>query len=585
MSAQRSAVQFDDVFGYIGECGRYQIWHYLLVCFCGIFVSMHIYLNTFTYASPSHRCLLHAIPNDAYDINATSAKGQWIDKLIPKTDTGALDSCHMFNYSGYFPNITINSNSSPIACSEWVHDKTNFQHNVVTQLQLFCNKNDWVTFANSMIFVGALIGSFIIGDFSDRFGRHKAFMFSSVGMLASGCGAAYMKTYWGILALRMVSVALATGLFMTAFVLSVEMMGPSMRTYAGIIIEFFFAGGSMLLALMAYYLRDWVWLQLAASVPMCIFLLYFFLIDESCRWLLLKGDGKAFERGMEKMARWNRKEIPREFLSELADSAVEMRAQNKNTGSFIDIFRYPNIALKSVNIFLGWLVNTMLYYGITMHMTALPGSPFLLVVISGGVEIPAYLFCLLCLNRLGRRTMTAGSMILAGIACFPCPFIADGQIVTGLAIAGKFFTSIAFAVIYIFTAELFPTCIRTSGIGLSSLCARIGGIVFPIIIGFFDGRGHPEIPMLVFGVVSLVSGTLTAFLPETLNKVLPETLEQADEFGRPKCCGGRGTGRNEGAPLLGGGLAGNLLRPGEGRSLLGDDEDDDDELFSTNTLT
>ena len=121
--------------------------------------------------------------------------------------------------------------------------------------------------------------------------------------------------------------------------------------------------------------------------------------------------------------------------------------------------------------------------------------------------------------------------------------------------------------------------------GLSSLCARIGGIVFPIIIGFFDGRGHPEIPMLVFGVVSLVSGTLTAFLPETLNKVLPETLEQADEFGRPKCCGGRGTGRNEGAPLLGGGLAGNLLRPGEGRSLLGDDEDDDDELFSTNTLT
>ena len=64
--------------------------HYLLVCFCGIFVSMHIYLNTFTYASPSHRCLLHAIPNDAYDINATSAKGQWIDKLIPKTDTGAL---------------------------------------------------------------------------------------------------------------------------------------------------------------------------------------------------------------------------------------------------------------------------------------------------------------------------------------------------------------------------------------------------------------------------------------------------------------------------------------------------------------
>ena len=64
----------------------------------------------------------------------------------------------------------------------------------------------------------------------------------------------------------------------------------------GIVIEFFFAGGSMLLALMAYYIRDWVWLQLAASVPMCFFLLYFYFIDESCRWHLLKGNLRMFEK-------------------------------------------------------------------------------------------------------------------------------------------------------------------------------------------------------------------------------------------------------------------------------------------------
>ena len=92
-------------------------------------------------------------------------------------------------------------------------------------------------------------------------------------------------------------------------------------------------------------------------------------------------------------------------------------------------------------------------------------------------------------------------------------------------------------------------------------------------------------PLLVFGILSLVSGILTAFLPETLNKVLPETLEQADEFGRPRCCGGGGRGgRNEGAPLLGTGIAGNLLRSGEQRSLLSED-DEDDELFANNTVT
>ena len=55
------------------------------------------------------------------------------------------------------------------------------------------------------------------------------------------------------------------------------------------------------------------------------------------------------------MADWNRKQIPTELLSELEDVSVEMKQQKRNTGSFIDVFRYPNVALKSINIFLGWL--------------------------------------------------------------------------------------------------------------------------------------------------------------------------------------------------------------------------------------
>ena len=61
-------------------------------------------------------------------------------------------------------------------------------------------------------------------------------------------------------------------------------------------IEFFFAGGSMLLACLAYYIRDWVWLQLAVSIPLSLFVLFFFIIDESPRWLLIKGKMKQFEK-------------------------------------------------------------------------------------------------------------------------------------------------------------------------------------------------------------------------------------------------------------------------------------------------
>ena len=122
--------------------------------------------------------------------------------------------------------------------------------------------------------------------------------------------------------------------------------------------------------------------------------------------------------------------------------------------------------------------------------------------------------------------------------------------------------------------------------GLASLCARIGGILFPIIIDFFQAHKHPEAPLLIFGVSILVSGGLLFLLPETLNKILPETLEQANEFGRPRCCGGRGINAGFSDGGGGSGVAGSLLRP-EGQALLGniDEDEEDEELYSPNTLT
>ena len=50
-----------------------------------------------------------------------------------------------------------------------------------------------------------------------------------------------------------------------------------------------------------------------------------------------------------------------------------------------------------------------------------------------------------------------------------------------LANVGKFGVSAAFAVIYVRSAELFPTMARNSGIGSSSMMARVGGMICPYI--------------------------------------------------------------------------------------------------------
>ena len=50
-------------------------------------------------------------------------------------------------------------------------------------------------------------------------------------------------------------------------------MGPSKRAMAGNVIWMLFSSGYMLLALIAYFIRDWRTLQLVLSVPTVLFFL------------------------------------------------------------------------------------------------------------------------------------------------------------------------------------------------------------------------------------------------------------------------------------------------------------------------
>lgn len=60
---------------------------------------------------------------------------------------------------------------------------------------------------------------------------------------------------------------------------------------------------------------------------------------------------------------------------------------------------------------------------------------------------------------------------------------------TVLVMVGKFGVTAAFSMVYVYTAELYPTVVRNMGVGVSSTASRLGSILAPYFIYLGRSRG------------------------------------------------------------------------------------------------
>ncbi|XP_022777807.1 solute carrier family 22 member 15-like [Stylophora pistillata] len=93
----------------------------------------------------------------------------------------------------------------------------------------------------------------------------------------------------------------------------------------------------------------------------------------------------------------------------------------------------------------------------------------------------------------------------------------------------KFWISISFNGIYLYSSELFPTVLRNTGLSTSSGCGRIDSILCTYIL--FLERINPLLPYGIMGVVALASALLCTLLPETRFKTTLENTDQTIEHG------------------------------------------------------
>ncbi|KAJ7341181.1 hypothetical protein JRQ81_004999 [Phrynocephalus forsythii] len=255
-------MKFEDLLEEAGGFGRFQILTLFLLCLPRVILPLHFLLHNFLAAIPPHHC---AIPPQ--DQLANLSKEEVLLISIPKDPEEAFSSCEMF--------------TEP-------------------QFHLLLNST-WRTSGN----ITAV----------QRFGRKSMLVVSYGCTLVFGMVSAASVTYSMLAITRTLTGMAICGLSLIVVPLGLEWVDIQHRTVSGIVTSVFWSVGNMLLALIAYLVRDWRWLLLSATLPCAVGLLSTWWLSESARWLLAKGKLKQAHRHLQRCAKMNGRE---EFAAKLS---------------------------------------------------------------------------------------------------------------------------------------------------------------------------------------------------------------------------------------------------------------------------
>ncbi|KAK7078545.1 hypothetical protein SK128_015727 [Halocaridina rubra] len=479
----------DDVFNVVGQFGWSQKIYYFGLNLLQIFTAFHMLLNVFTGLEPSFKCYLK--------------NGSQKEELTNKCFNNSISYCDI-SYTSEFNSFV----------SEW---------------NLICSEKYKVPLVQSIWMGGVMMGALMLGGVADVVGRLKTLMVSLIGTIAFEGFSSFAPTFFIMLGLRFFGGVCCALVILSSFVLSQELVGTNYRSVCGIMIAAFFAVGIGIFSVLAASVSDWRTLSFICSVCGILFMLLPCYVPESPRWLIIHGRRDEAKAVLEHIARRNGKfeELPTHWEVTVSggdeDGKVKVNKSKKSLG-VCDLIRHPYIFMLTVIQVYSWFVNSATYYGLTMAASNLGGNVYLSTALSGLIEIPACLIAVAVIDRLGRRITLCGFMLVGGIACLCIQVLPPSlvSLTTSLALCGKLSIAASFSVCYVHSAEIFPTPIRNSGMGIVSVAARIGGIISPFILMLGDVL--PNLQFTALGLMTFLSGLLNLKLPETMGLPMPESI-------------------------------------------------------------
>nr|KAF6448788.1 hypothetical protein HJG63_017732 [Rousettus aegyptiacus] len=289
---------YDEVTAFLGEWGPFQRLIFFLLSASIIPNGFNGMSIVFLAGTPEHRC---RVPDTA---NLSSA---WRNHSIPlRVQDGRevphscrryrLEAIANFSALGLEPgrDVDLEQLEQESCLDGWEFSQDVFLSTIVTeslgtwlrlgllgswahsscyhpwQWNLVCEEDWKMPLTSSLFFVGVLLGSFVSGQLSDRFGR-KSILFPTMAVQTGFSFSQIFSINWEMFTVLFVIVGMGQiSNYVVSFILGTEILGKSVRIiFSTLGVCIFFAVGYMLLPLFAYFIRDWRMLLLALTERGC----------------------------------------------------------------------------------------------------------------------------------------------------------------------------------------------------------------------------------------------------------------------------------------------------------------------------
>ncbi|XP_030621383.1 solute carrier family 22 member 21-like [Chanos chanos] len=513
---------YEEQTAFLGEWGPFQRLIFILLSLSSVpngYVGMAM---VFLADIPPHHCKLPHL-NSSYgnlDLNLSippeEVKGETI-----------LSRCHRYKEvnvsNGRFGNETE-------SCLDgWDFSKERYDTTIVTEWNLVCDDAWKAPFTATVFFLGVLTGSFISGVISDRYGR-KLVLFATMAVQTIFSLVQAASNSWEMFCVLyfLVGMGEITN-YCSAFVLGCEILSKSTRaSFAFIGLSLCYAIGYIFLPLFAYYIRTWRILLIALSIPGFLYIPMWWYIPESPRWLLSQGRVEEAEAIIRAAAKMNGV-TPPEVIFKQSDCDQLLAKDDQASQvqySWTDLFKTTNIRNITILSIIIWIVISMTYYGLSLSTPNMDGDPYLNCLIAAGSEVVGYSLIWFISRHTSRRITLTSSLLLCGTLLLLIKFIPEDlkALTLTLIMTGKSGVTGAFAFLYLYATELFPTVVRNMGLGTACMASRIGSLFSPYIA--YIGTYNRILPYILMGGITIAVGGLSLLLPETKDQELPELISQ-----------------------------------------------------------